>query len=458
MSLASTEPDNNSVLRYHLNTRVDPKWFEATAALLPFAQRLTGRKDIQVRILPRIGAPARFIPTTAQMDISTGYLRDVNPSSMARPDFILTHPELVGALVHESAHGRFTRIGLPGLLKQYGKKWYGTWQLLEEARCERQLLPLLEPIEKAALEATVLQIVLRDSKKNGTAEEQLDSHRQSAHLVGLLAGRLAAGTITRENEKIDRLWLKMTTILGADTLKVFNDLAVSFSEIEWMTDDFYGVRNADVVKRYEPIIELWNAAYDDLPVPARKPKDPPEPEPKPEPKPTGESEPSPDGEPEPAPDSSDETADENDDGSSDDDGEDSENDSKPEAEGESREWDDDDEFDEEDGEGEGEGPSNDEDDEPNPGDEGESAEQGDGDAEEEHGTEDGGEGEGEEEEGEEKDSKDLLDDLTDAAEDVKDEVQKDSMTVETDKLASADKFTDVTRRQLKEEAMRRWKK
>ena len=129
--------------------------------------------------------------------------------------------------------------------------------MLEESRCETQNQPNLNDIQKAALKACVLEIVLRDLDTKDEEGHPLDEKRVAIQLLGLIAGRLNSGIVPASHETVERLVRLASKTLGPDYYARFYRLGAEFAGIPW---DPYGRAE----NKMHDIVQRWMAVEDEL--------------------------------------------------------------------------------------------------------------------------------------------------------------------------------------------------
>ena len=229
----------------------DRKYYPVTSALWPQVNKMAGRTDLGMKVLEKIPAPALFDPMSADIVLNKALIAHLDPMLVASPDFAKKQPSLFGALVHESSHANQSRMDLASIARRFGIRHHQTFMLLEEARCEVNNYDNLRPLEQAGLRACVLEIVLRDVDPD-------DTEWQSAvRFVGLLAGRIEKGIVSKRHPLIESLIDKVRDLLGI-YFQHFYDLAVEFSRLPWEKWSDHEEKMHDVVRR-------WIALEDSIP-------------------------------------------------------------------------------------------------------------------------------------------------------------------------------------------------
>lgn len=151
---------------------VPEAWLPATAAATQFAIKVSGREDLAVKVAPGFAAAAgtaMFSPHLAEIEVDA----DVMLAGI-KPEDVLLGDELfrararlfVGALVHESAHARYTRwvpIDLRGEDMPFNPRKVDVLIALEESRIEKRMLNRY-PAQRNALGAIVFDLLGKDFK------------------------------------------------------------------------------------------------------------------------------------------------------------------------------------------------------------------------------------------------------------------------------------------------------
>jgi hypothetical protein len=209
----------------------DEKWLPTTRGLNRWINRMADRADLAVRVLKHTsGAPARFVPTEAEIDINEGLIARIDPLIAGSPDFIIKHRAIAGACIHESAHARYSKMDLPKIGRRFGHRHTETFAMLEEGRCESKQWPNLSAVEKLALQSMVLEIVLRDMEDEDGNVNISDDIRALIRLTGLLAARMENGIVDITQPVAARLHDHLVEGLGANYAALYK-IAVEFSTI-----------------------------------------------------------------------------------------------------------------------------------------------------------------------------------------------------------------------------------
>jgi len=234
----------------------DPKWYPTTQGLNRWLNRMAERRDITVRVLKHTsGAPARFVPTSAEIDINEGLIARIDPRVAGSPDFIVKHRAIAGACIHEAAHARHSTMNLPGIAKVHGDRHTGVFAMLEEGRCETQQWPHLSELERDALQSMVLDIVLHDMQDEEGEVRELNIGG-CIRLVGLLAARIERGIVDITQPMAERLHKSLIDVLGAD-YTVLAEIAIEFSRVEL---GYYSSREDDL----HDLVRQWIEVEDRL--------------------------------------------------------------------------------------------------------------------------------------------------------------------------------------------------
>lgn len=237
--------------------KTDPRWYPTTQGLNRWLNRMAERSDLTVRVLKHTsGAPARFVPTEAEIDINEGLIARIDPIIAGSPEFVVKHRSIAGACVHEAAHARHsTRINLPKIAKTHGDRHAATFAMLEEGRCETQQWPYLNGVERLALQSMVLEIVLRDMQdEEGVIPEM--NMASVIRLCGLLSARIDAGIVDISQPMGQRMHDALLDALGSDFAPLY-DIAVRFSKIPVGYYD-------DGLERLNELTTKWMAIEDRL--------------------------------------------------------------------------------------------------------------------------------------------------------------------------------------------------
>lgn len=221
-------------MKYHSSTnmeaarRTDPIWLPWVSSMAPWINKMAGRNDLVVRILPNIGAPARFCMTLPLVDFNVAYMNKVDPSRIGTAAFMLHNPDLAGAGVHEALHARLTP-DTRMLLKNYPRE-YDTMMLLEEGRIETIGYQgnFLTASERLAMQAMILEIVIKDfiaGMEQGETEQPYD---KMVRLAGLVLARREAGLVPN-NSKTAKMFDLIADTLGEELTETLRKIAVAYA-------------------------------------------------------------------------------------------------------------------------------------------------------------------------------------------------------------------------------------
>jgi hypothetical protein len=147
---------------------------------------IAGRGDLTVTVAPGAGrgAPACFLPATAEIEVNGDHLSvdpaTANPASVADRE---RYPALWGATVHECAHAAHSRWRAP---EGTSAAWSAAATALEESRIEARQVAR-RPGDRAWLRASTCQIVIRDFAAAATPPASPAEAGSAAALI--LAGR-----------------------------------------------------------------------------------------------------------------------------------------------------------------------------------------------------------------------------------------------------------------------------
>lgn len=234
----------------------DPKWYPTTRGLNRWINRMARRTDLAVRVLKKTsGAPARFVPREAEIDINEGLIAKIDPKVAGSAEFVIKHRAIAGACVHEACHARHSTMDLERIHRQYGARHSYVLTMLEEGRCETQQWDDLTDVEKIALQSMVLDIVLDDLVDEDGNVPDFNDPRQTLRLLALVAARVNVGIIDTSLPKAKAIYDALVDQL-AEHFGTFYDLAVRFSQISL---GYYASNEDDLHK----IVREWIAAQDE---------------------------------------------------------------------------------------------------------------------------------------------------------------------------------------------------
>jgi hypothetical protein len=177
---------------------VPEAWLAANAKIMDYAVRVSGRHYVAVKCGPGLAAEAgtaQFVPALGEIHISTDVLAPgLKPAEVAMNDelFRSRFPLLVGGLLHELAHERYSRWVPRDLAKDAAEgRFKGRLSevlvALEESRIEKRLISRYATA-KQYLPAIVFDLLGREFKGGS------DPYSASIALA-LILGRVEAGTI-----------------------------------------------------------------------------------------------------------------------------------------------------------------------------------------------------------------------------------------------------------------------
>lgn len=228
-------------------------WLPVGAFARDAANAAADRGDLVVKIGPGLAAQAgtaMFVPSKAEIQVNSDVcLRGVKLDDLDLTDrlTLLTHPAFAGALIHEAAHARHTR--LPDLIK-YAKankvspRLLDIVIMLEEPRIEARTLALAHKDEKALpgnksdwplyFTTMALDIVLRDFR---ISDDRYGAGSQAA----LILARVDGGSFLPE--PAEPFAAEVEKVLGADTVEALREIWTRHFRLD--DDDFAGfIENA----------------------------------------------------------------------------------------------------------------------------------------------------------------------------------------------------------------------
>lgn len=223
----------------------DSAWLSPGAAIGREANTLADRGDLVAVLGPGLGmgAPACFIPALAEVQVDTDVcLPGLSPEDVDLGDRLqlLTFPSFYGALAHEAAHAKHTKIDLAALhsRKDVTRRHVDVVLALEEPRIEAALLrsyrggigALNRSDLRLVLSTCAAEIVLRDFR---IAPDAYGASIAAA----LLLARVDGGTLNRADVTEPRDLI--IGVLGEDVLATLRDLWTRFFALD--DDDVEGM-------------------------------------------------------------------------------------------------------------------------------------------------------------------------------------------------------------------------
>jgi hypothetical protein len=215
---------------------VPEAWLPATAAATQFAIKISGRRDLAVKVAPgfaKAAGTAMFSPHLAEIEVDSDVMMPgIKPEDVNLADdlFRARCRLFVGSLVHESAHARYTRWVPVDLFAEdmpFNKRKVDVLVALEESRIEKRMLNRY-PVQREALGAIVFDLLGKDFKVS-------DDPYGASMAAALVLARVDSASITEAEAKPFRAIVAEK--LDADTLAVLRGLwreyhALMFREYE----------------------------------------------------------------------------------------------------------------------------------------------------------------------------------------------------------------------------------
>jgi hypothetical protein len=184
-----------------------PSWGALAIRTEPFVEKLTEREDIAVLVAPdtrkqdeKDASPVPagvFYPGFARMNLNASLIFDetltddelwaIDPNGVTTQD---AYPALVGTLVHESAHAKYSSWDVP---KGVDERLFYWVKLLEETRAERKILKDF-PQYTDFIKTILTDIVFEDI--GGQHEGRIYDRYSAAHSALLVLARVSIDVIT----------------------------------------------------------------------------------------------------------------------------------------------------------------------------------------------------------------------------------------------------------------------
>lgn len=215
-------------------------WAELAKNMEYFVDHVTSRKDIAVIVEPDVRSPEDiaakpipggvFSPMHARININASLVfdadieaDDIEYINVSHPYYQSEFPELIGVLVHESAHAKHSKYlyksGVEGKVLEWVK-------VLEETRCEKKIVALF-PEYAIHIKTIVRNIVsggiLDDPKKMiNDGMSDLMARYQSARMAILICARYDIDVLSSSD--IDGVRSKCVSVLGIDDYTLIQNL------------------------------------------------------------------------------------------------------------------------------------------------------------------------------------------------------------------------------------------
>jgi hypothetical protein len=184
-----------------------PSWGAFAIRTEPFVEKLTEREDIAVIAAPDTRTQAEkdaspvpagvFYPGFARINLNASLIFDetltddqlwaIDPNGVTTQD---AYPALVGTLVHESAHAKYSSWDVP---KDVDERLFYWVKLLEETRAERKILKDF-PQYTDFVKTILTDIVFEDI--GGQHEGRIYDRYSAAHSALLVLARVSIDVIT----------------------------------------------------------------------------------------------------------------------------------------------------------------------------------------------------------------------------------------------------------------------
>jgi hypothetical protein len=223
-------------------------WLPVGAFARDAANAAADRGDLVVKIGPGLAAEAgtaMFVPAKAEIQVDSNVcLRGVKLDDLDLTDrlTLLTHPAFAGALIHEAAHARHTK--LPELIKhaeanKISRRLLDVVIMLEEPRIEARTLRFAHKDESALpgdkadwplyFTTMALDIVLRDFRIS-------DDRYGAAAQAALILARVDGGSFLEE--PAEPFATEVEAVLGEETVEALREIWTAHFTLD--DDDFEG--------------------------------------------------------------------------------------------------------------------------------------------------------------------------------------------------------------------------
>src|SRR6056297_661801 len=172
-------------------------WKNAGIQIGELTNRWSGRHDIICYMTEEVsgGAPALFRPMVAEIHISTNQVfKNTKPEEvgdLADPEVQFEHPKVIGAVLHESLHARYSLWDIADAQEALKSQEFQALMLLEEGRIEAHGVREM-PWGKNFLQACAMDLVIADSEE--AFKEKNDTY-SAGNMVALVHARLIAGVL-----------------------------------------------------------------------------------------------------------------------------------------------------------------------------------------------------------------------------------------------------------------------
>ena len=203
---------------------VADEWLAATAAATHYAGKVSGRPELAVKLGPGFAAgagTAQYTPTLLEIEVDTEVMcpgakpEDVNPHDTL---FAARHMTFMGALIHESAHARYSRWVPKDLMEsedpKFSKRMIDVSVMLEESRIEKRIIRRMGGYADY-LASVVFDLIGADFKVS-------DDAYGAGAAAALTVARVDAGVLTITEAKPFRDLI--LTVIDEDTLEALRAL------------------------------------------------------------------------------------------------------------------------------------------------------------------------------------------------------------------------------------------
>jgi hypothetical protein len=209
------------------------EWLPVNRQIVKLVNTWAARDDLLVCIGPEFGGPTAFFdPRMNQIELNTDVAFGENQDPAMVGDLNLRkvqfeYPKTAGAILHESAHARFTTWDLEDAADTLSDKENEWLHLLEESRIEKLILAKM-PENSGFLRSCVLEIVLGDEKSEEV--KKMSGIRRAARLCLLGLARVDSGSLKKKDMKTVREAIK--TILEPTLLVRLRAIWLKFQDIQ----------------------------------------------------------------------------------------------------------------------------------------------------------------------------------------------------------------------------------
>jgi hypothetical protein len=229
-------------------THSDEGWYDVTAQVGKRANKRANRNDITAVVSETCGhgAPACYVFPYAELHLNRSMMNFGDPGKVDLTDNLwrLEHPAVIGALEHETAHARWTRLIPFSDWEAIGatKRMVDVITTLEEPRIEGKAIKA-DGTMRIFIRAEALEIVGKDFK--------IGESKYGASIAAILfLARVDAGVLTPA--EADPFRKAILEVLDEDTLDVLEPLWIRFLGLD--DEDYIGM--AEVAREWLEALDI----------------------------------------------------------------------------------------------------------------------------------------------------------------------------------------------------------